>query len=101
VDPGRARGDRGKDHVRGRQREVIGVVFTDPDEIDPDLVGEDTLFDKVADRLCMGERAVVVVVGDVAEGVEPEGEWEWSSRVCGHAVSLLRLSIRGRGVGGF
>ncbi len=40
-------------HVGGRQREVIGVVFTDPEEVDADLVGEDTLLDEVPDRLGM------------------------------------------------
>ena len=77
VDPGRARGDRGEDDVRGRQREVIGVVFTDPDEVDADLVGEDALLDEVPDRLRMRQRTVVLVVGDVAERVEPEDEREW------------------------
>ena len=53
VDPGRARGDRGEHDVGGRQREVVGVVLTDPEEVDADLVGEDALFDEVPDRLRM------------------------------------------------
>ena len=76
ADAGRARGDRGEHDVGGRQREVIGVVFADPEEVDADLVGEDALLDEVPDRLRMRQRAVVVVVGDVAEGVEPEDERE-------------------------
>ena len=46
-----ARDDRREHHVGGRQREVIGVVLTDPEEVDTELVGEDTLFDEVPDRL--------------------------------------------------
>jgi hypothetical protein len=76
VDAGRARGDRAEYDVGGRQREVIGVVFTDPEVVRPDLVGQDTLFDKVPDRSGMGERAVVIVVGDIAEGVQAENKWE-------------------------
>jgi hypothetical protein len=52
------------------------VVFPDPEEVHADLVGEDTLFDDVADRLGMGEGAVVIVVGDIAEGIEAEDEGE-------------------------
>jgi hypothetical protein len=53
ADAGRLRGDRAEHHVGGRQREVIGVVFADPEEVHADLVGKDTLFDDVADRLGM------------------------------------------------
>ena len=53
ADAGRARGDRGEHHVGGGQREVIGVVLADPEEVDADLVGKDTLFDEVPDRLGM------------------------------------------------
>jgi hypothetical protein len=52
-------------------------MFADSDEVDPDLVGDDTLFHEVPDRLGMRQRAVVSVVGDVAEGVEPEDQREW------------------------
>jgi len=34
------------------------------------------LLDHVSDRLRVRERAVVSVVGDIAEGVEPEDEWK-------------------------
>ena len=60
----------------GRQREVVGVVLADPEEVHADLVGEDALLDEVADRLGVRERAAVLVVGDVAEGVEAEDERE-------------------------
>jgi len=53
ADASRACGDRGEHHVGGGQREVIGVVFTDPEEVDADLVGEDTLFHDVPDCLRM------------------------------------------------
>jgi hypothetical protein len=50
------------------------VVFTNPEEVDADLVGKDALLDDVPDRLRMRERAVVFVVRDVAECVEAEHE---------------------------
>jgi hypothetical protein len=81
ADAGRARGDGGEHDVGGRQREVIGVVFTDPEEVHAHLVGKDTLLDNVADRLGVGEGAVVIVVGDIAEGVEAEDEREPRYRV--------------------
>jgi hypothetical protein len=59
-------------------------VLADPEEVDADLVGKDALLDEVADRLRVRERAVVLVVGDVAEGVEPEDEWV---RCGAHAAS--------------
>ncbi len=83
ADAGRARGDGGEHHVGGRQREVIGVVFTDPEEVHAHLVGKHTLFDKVADRLGMGQRAVVIVVGDIAKGVQAEDERELRRFACG------------------
>jgi hypothetical protein len=57
------------------------VVFTDPEEVHAHLVGKDTLLDNVADRLGVGEGAVVIVVGDIAEGVEAEDEREPRYRV--------------------
>ena len=87
ADAGRACGDRGENDVGGRQGEVIGVVFTDSEEVDADLVGKDTLFDEVPDRLGMRERAIVIVVGDIAEGVETEDKWELS-------VSVLEIACR-------
>jgi hypothetical protein len=53
------------------------VVLADPDEVDPDLVGENTLLDEVPDRPRMRQWAVVDVVRDVAEGVESEDERKW------------------------
>ena len=38
-------------HVCRRHREVIGVMLADAEEVHADLVGQDTLFDDVADRL--------------------------------------------------
>jgi hypothetical protein len=52
------------------------VVFTDPEEVHADLVGEDAFLDHIADRLRVGQWAAVVVVGDIAEGVEAEDEGE-------------------------
>ena len=76
VDAVRACGDRGEHDVGGGQREVVGVVLADPEEVDADLVGEDALLDEVPDRLRVRERAVVLVVRDIAEGVEAEDKWE-------------------------
>jgi hypothetical protein len=52
------------------------VVFADTEEVHGDLVGQNTLFDDVPNRLGMGQWAVALVVGDVAEGVEAEDKWE-------------------------
>jgi hypothetical protein len=52
------------------------VVLADPKEVDADLVGEDALFDDIPDRLGMGLRSVFLVVGAIAERVEPEDERE-------------------------
>jgi hypothetical protein len=76
VDACGARGDRAEYHVGGRQREIVGVVFADPEEVHADLVGKDASFDEVADRPGVRERASVVVVGDIAEGVQAEDEGE-------------------------
>ena len=83
------RGDRGEDHVGRRQREVIGVVLADPEEVDADLVGEDALLDEVADRLGVRQRAAVGVVGDVAEGVEAEDEGEGCEGACQSGLSSV------------
>ena len=47
-----------------------------PKKSTPDLVGQDSLLDHIADRLGVRQRAVIGVVGDVAEGVEAEDERE-------------------------
>src|SRR2546423_14581218 len=94
MDAGCARSDRAERHVSGRQREVIGVVFANPEEIHADLVGKDPLFDDVADGLRVREGAVILVVRDIAEGVEAEGQWELhgcSTRWCGCHVNALLL----------
>ncbi len=52
------------------------MVFTDSKKVDADLVGKNPLFDDVPDRLGMRKWAVVFVVGDIAECVEAEDEWE-------------------------
>jgi hypothetical protein len=87
ADPGRTGGDGAEHHVGGRQREVISVVLTDPEEVHPHLVGEHTLFDEVPDRLGMREWAVIIVMRDIAEGVEAEDKGELR-KCCGHVESL-------------
>ena len=76
VDAARARRDGAEHHVTGRHRKVVGVVLADPEEVDADLLGEDALFDDVADRLRVRQRPALDVVGDVAERVEAEEERE-------------------------
>ncbi len=97
MDAGGARSDRAEHHVAGRQREVIGVVFANPEEINADLVGKDPLFDDVADGLSVREGAVLLVVRDIAEGVEAEGKWELhgcsTRRCCGHVDALLLVWV--------
>ena len=72
VDSARARRDRGQHHVGSRHRPVVGVVLADPEEVHAHLLGENTLLDHVPERLGVGERAVLGVVGDIAEGVQAE-----------------------------
>jgi hypothetical protein len=50
------------------------VVLADAEEVDADLVGKDALFDDVADRLGMRLGTVGLVVGQIAERVQPEDE---------------------------
>jgi hypothetical protein len=69
------------------------VVFADSEEVDADLVGKDTLLDEVPDRPRMRQRAIVVVVSDVAEGVEAEDQGERLSGCCGHVESLSSMWI--------
>src|SRR5258708_9226094 len=97
MDAEGARSDRAEHHVAGRQREVIGVVFANPEEIHADLVGKDPLFDDVPDGLSVREWAVILVVRDIAEGVEAEGQWELhecsTRRCCGHVDTLLLVWV--------
>src|SRR5256714_14804342 len=93
MDAGCARSDRAERHVSGRQREVIGVVFANPEEIHADLVGKDPLFDDVPDCLSVREWAVILVVGDIAEGVEAEGKWELHGCSTGRCCCHVMLSF--------
>jgi len=45
-------------------------MLADADEIDANLVGEDALFDEVADDLRRMQRLSVRTVGNITEGVE-------------------------------
>ena len=49
-------------------------MLADPEEVDADLVGKHPLLDDIPNRLRMRLRAVVLVVGPVAERVEPQDE---------------------------
>ena len=63
-------------------------MFADSEKVSPDLVGKDTFFDDIADRLGVGERAAVIVVGDIPEGVEAEDEWELPGLASGIPYSV-------------
>jgi hypothetical protein len=62
-------------------------VLANAEDVDADLVGKDALLDDVADGLGVRQRAVVVVMADVAGGVETEDEGN------GHGVSHLNLQV--------
>ena len=66
--------DRAEYYVGCRHREVAGVMLADPEVIRTDMVGKYPLLDDVPDRLGMPEGPVVLVMRDVAEGVESEDQ---------------------------
>jgi hypothetical protein len=55
-------------------------MFADAEELDTHLVGQHPLFDKVPDCLSVRQWAIFIVMGDIAECVEAEDEWERLSR---------------------
>jgi len=67
------------------------MMLADADEIDARLIGQNRLFDEIADDLRAGLRPSVRPVGDVAEGVESEfddGSLLWRyARASGRAGS--------------
>ena len=71
------------------------MVLANPEEVDADLVGKDTLFDEVPDCLGMRERAIVLVMGDVAEGVEAEAKREGQG---GHVYAASACRARSNSV---
>jgi hypothetical protein len=71
-------------HVGRGHREVLGVVLADAEEVDADLVGEDTFLDDVPNRLRMRLRATDPVVCPIAERVAPEDERE----LCGASFAF-------------
>src|SRR5690606_20851258 len=66
--------------VGRRDREVLAVVLTHPEEVEPDLLGEHPLLDDVADHLRLMQRPTVRVDGDVAERVHTELDHEHHRR---------------------
>jgi len=69
VDPLSACGDGGEYDVTGGHGEVVGVVFADPEEVDPDLFGQHAFLYYISDRLSVRKRLTVGSVGAVPEGV--------------------------------
>lgn len=59
-------------------------MLAEPDEVEPELVGEHRLVDNVADHLRMREHAAGGILGDVAKGIQSEFER------CGHRSDLCR-----------
>ncbi len=59
ADPRRMRsvraGDGGEDGLRRGDREVVAMVFADPEEVEAETVSEDGFLDHVADHLCLAE----------------------------------------------
>jgi hypothetical protein len=51
-------------------------MLADPEEVDADAVGKHPLLDYVPNRLRMRLRLIVLVVGPIAERVEPEDKWK-------------------------
>ena len=73
-DPLRA-GRHARQHdVGGAHREVGAVVLPHPDEVHPHLVGQDGLLHDITQDLRVVDGPTAAVDGDVAEGVETEGD---------------------------
>ncbi len=72
-EPRRPLGDGGQRHRRCRDGEVGAVVLADPEDVQPDLVGERRLLDQVAQALRGRDRPPRGRVGrELREGVETE-----------------------------
>jgi len=72
MDPRRARRDRREHHVARGHGEVVGVMLADAEVVEAHLVGQVSLVDEVANRLCVRQRPTVVAIGDIAERVQAE-----------------------------
>jgi hypothetical protein len=49
-------------------------MLADPEKVDTNLIGENTLIDEIANRLTVRERPIIAVSRDVAERVKAENE---------------------------
>src|SRR6185312_7320073 len=67
-------GNRSKDDLGRRYREVRAMVFSKADEIDAELVGENCFAYDVSKHLGLRIRIAVGRAGNVAEGVESKLE---------------------------
>ena len=81
-------GDGREDHLGRGDGEVLAVVLTDAEEIDAELVGENGLAHHVADHAGVTLGVPLLVVGDVAEGVE--SEFQVHRRLSRVATTLAR-----------
>jgi hypothetical protein len=57
-------GDRREHHVRRRIHHVVAIVLADVERVDPDLLGVDTLVDRVANHLIAADRLAIEPNGD-------------------------------------
>ena len=73
-DPTRACRDGAQQHFGRGDGEIGAVMFADADEIDPEFVGEHTLFDNVAEHLRIRLLRAVVVRRHVSERIEAQFE---------------------------
>ena len=90
MDPLGPRCDRGEHRLGRRNREIVAVMFAEPDEIQAHLIGEHAFLDHVADHLGLGQERSALVDGNVAERVEAEFD---------AVAHLLVLSVCGNRVG--
>ena len=64
------------------------MVLTDAEEVHSHLLGKNTFFDDVTDRLGVRKRAVIGVVSDIAAGVEAEDERKFRRLALGLAYGI-------------
>jgi hypothetical protein len=62
--------DRSEDHLRGRNGKIRAVVLADSEGIEPDILGENRLFNDVSERLGLRHRAAIFIDRNVAERIQ-------------------------------
>ena len=72
VDARGPAGDGREDDFGRGDGEVFPVVFSDAEEIEPDLIGERALLDDVTQRFGLRQLFSIVIDGDIAKRVETQ-----------------------------